>query len=146
MNLNGLPIVALVLSVSFVSGCLLESESSESEPLVVRSDQAVYSTEEAPQIGIENRTGKPVFFPRCDTLVYDIERRQDGNWERLGGTNFCTTDLPMAPIELEEGEEREVEVRNLSEGVYRFVVGYGFKAESAGEMEVASNQFKIEAK
>ena len=50
----------------------------------------------------------------------------------------------MVPIELKAGNKREMEFGKSELGKYRFVVGYGFEAESAGKMEAVSNAFKID--
>ena len=141
---NVLALVVLALPVIFLGGCLLESEPSGSESIVVESDQVVYGPEERVKIKIENRTGKAAFFPRCDTLVYDLERRQNDGWKRLGGANICPANLSMVPIELKAGNKREMKFGKSELGKYRFVVGYGFEAESAGKMEAVSNAFKID--
>lgn len=145
MNLrNGLLLIVLALPVIYLSGCLLESDSSRSDHVVAESDQAVYDGEEIVQIQIENRTGRSVLFPRCDTLVYNIERHQNDEWKRLRRTNFCTDNLSQVPITLEAEAKREVEVGKLRLGRYRFVVEYGFEAESADRKETVSNVFRVE--
>lgn len=153
MNLrSGLPLIILGLSVIFLSGCLLESDSSRSDHVVAESDQAVYDNEEVVQIQIENRTGRSVLFPRCDTLVYNIERRQNDAWKRFRRIDFCTDNVSQVPITLEVGAKREVKVGKLRLGRYRFVVEYGFEAESAviggsesaDRRETISNVFRVE--
>lgn len=130
-----------------LAGCF--PPSAPESAIVVSIDGAVFQRTGAPgsatiPFTVANRSGSSQFVARCGTRIMAAVDRWNGQtWLQYSG-DACTTQLPMAPLELNSGAVASATRAIAEPGRYQLRIGISDNPTAGYNWSVVSADFEIQ--
>lgn len=104
---------------------LAHKDACEKGSVVIRTDKESYTNGKQINVKLTNSTASTIYLPGCS--VYNLERKENGNWIDYGPLEICVWEgyaMPISP-----GGSYSKTLKISTNGEYRFKTTYGVNCQ-----------------